>query len=160
MYSQATTLSNEDAQRRAAADAANQQAALAKASGLAGIDTSKNTQQLEQLQTQATLGQRATEEQQLQQQYPLTYAAQTEGLLSGLNPSLYTGSNTTGTGSSTQDSTQTVSDPMGTIANLMAAGGALAGGIMGVPAGGAGIGGLFKGVSSGLSAFGNVMNGK
>jgi hypothetical protein len=159
-FTQATGLSAQDAAARQqamlanqqaglTADTANQQAALAKAQGLTGIDTAQNAQQLQQLQMQASLGQRATEEQQIAQQYPMTFAAQQEGLLSGLNPALYTGSNVSGTGSTTSNQTQTVSDPMGQIANLMAAGGALAGGIMGVPSGGAGgIAGLFKGVTA------------
>lgn len=153
MFNTATGLSATDAAARQQAMMANQQAALAKAQGLTGLDTAKNAEQLAGLQLQAGLGQRATEEQQLQQQYPLTYAAQMGGLLQGLNPALFTGQSTSGTGSgeSSSKSTQTVSDPMGTIANLMSAASGLIPGV-------GQIGGLFKGVTAagGMANLGKI----
>jgi hypothetical protein len=131
LYTTATGLSASDAQRRQDAMTANQSAAIAKAQGLTGIDTAENQQQLQEQAAQASLGQRATEEQQIQQQYPLTFAAQNEGLLSGLNPALFTGSTASGTGSSTGHETQVVSDPMGQIAGLMAGGAGLFKGVTG-----------------------------
>ena len=132
MFDTSTQLSATDAAARQAAMVANQGAGIAKAQGLAGIDTAQNAQQLQEQQQQAALGERATEEQQMQQQYPLTFAAQTEGLLSGLNPALFTGSTTSGNTTGTSSGTTVVSDPIGQTANLMA-----------------GVGGLFKGVMPG-----------
>jgi hypothetical protein len=114
---------------------ANQGAGVAKAQGLAGIDTAKNAQQLQEQAAQAAIAQRATEEQQIQQQYPLTFAAQTEGLLSGLNPALYTGSTTSGTTTGHSTGTTVVSDPIGQAANLMAGVGGLFKGLGGIPGG-------------------------
>jgi len=124
-FTTAAGLSAQDAAARQAAQTANQQAALAKAQGLLGVGTAQNAEQLAALGVQTQAGQRATEEQQMQQQYPLTFGLQTEGLLSGLNPALFTGSSSSGTGDSsssgTMSGTQSVSDPIGNISKLMAA---------------------------------------
>jgi hypothetical protein len=135
MFTESTGLSSQDAARRQAAMEANQGAGVAKAQGLAGIDTAKNAQQLQEQAAQAAIAQRATEEQQIQQQYPLTFAAQTEGLLSGLNPALYTGSTTSGTTTGHSTGTTVVSDPIGQAANLMAGVGGLFKGLGGIPGG-------------------------
>ena len=138
MFTESTTLANEDAQRaqqaamanqsaKLAAQQGNQSSRLAAAQGYAGIDTAQNANQLAGLGLQNTIGQRATDEQQLQQQYPLQFANQTEGLLSGLDPALYTGStitgHTTGTGTGTTTAGQGLGGWIGD-ALVAAAGGA------------------------------------
>ena len=118
-YQTALQASQADAAARQAAMTSNQGAGIAKAQGLLGIDTAKNAEQLAALQAQDTIGQQATATQQQQQQYPLTFANQTEGLLSGLNPSLFTGSTSSGNTTGNAYGVQNVSDPLGEAAQLM-----------------------------------------
>jgi hypothetical protein len=170
MYTSATGLSADDAARRQAAMTSNQSAdlqaaianqsaaqaaaslnnstALSKAQQLAAITGAQGADARQNLALQDQLGGEATNEQQLEQQYPLTFLAQKSGLLSGLNPGLYTGSSTSGTGTSSSNSTQTVSDPMGTFANLLGAASSFVN-----PAAG-----LFKGFQA-ASGIGNALAG-
>lgn len=124
MFSTSTALSSEDAARRQAAMVSNQGAGLAKAQGLLGVDTAKNAQQLAQLGMQKDIGERATMEQQAREQYPLQFAAQTEGLLAGLDPSIYTGHTTSGSTTGTSYGVQNVSDPLDSISKMLKIAGA------------------------------------
>jgi hypothetical protein len=123
------------AQRELAAEQANQGATLQKAGLLTGLGTAENQSNLANLSAQAGIGAQMTDLQNAIKQYPLQYQAQIESLLSGLNPSLYTGSSSTGYGQSQGTSTETSSpgllDMLGTgiqAASLFAGGPASAAG--------------------------------
>lgn len=134
MYTQATGLSATDAaarQQAAAANAAaanqaaaanaqgtfaaaqaNQAAQLQRAQQLAALGATQGSEERANLGVQAGLGGVLTDFENTQRQYPIQFLQQNEGLLSGLNPELYTnktintsGSNTA-TGSSTSQSKQ------------------------------------------------------
>ena len=129
MFTESTNLSGQDAARREqasisnqsanlAASQANQAAGLQKASILAGLGTSSDADTRSNLQLQAGLGGVQTDAENAIKQYPLTYAAQTEGLLAGLNPSLFTGSTQTGTEHSTQTTDPGLLDYLGSAAQI------------------------------------------
>jgi hypothetical protein len=131
MYGQATTLADEDAARRQqaalanqstdlSAQQSNQSAALQKAQQLASLGTAQGSDERANLGVMAGLGGVQTDAENAISQYPLQYQQQIEGLLSGLNPSLYTGKtvDTSGTSTGSGTSTSTTSDPMGTIGQI------------------------------------------
>jgi hypothetical protein len=123
MYTQAAGMSAQDAANRQAAEMATQQgqefmagqtqtasqanqaAALQKAGLLTTLGSTQDTDARSNLQTQAAIGTEQTNLENQIKQYPLQYQAQIESLLSGLNPSMYTGSTTSGLGNSTSTST-------------------------------------------------------
>jgi hypothetical protein len=104
MYTQATGLSSEDAARRQQAMMGNQSANLQ--AGLANQQAGfQKAGLLQGIGFQAGLGGVKTDAENAARQYPLEFARQTEGLLSGLGPSQYMGRTTTGTGETTSDMT-------------------------------------------------------
>ena len=111
LYTQATGLSEADTARRQAAMMANQQTGIQKAGLLANLGAAEGADNRANVTLQGQIGEDATNIENQAKQYPLQYQAQLESLLSGLNPSMFTGSTQTGV----QDShgTQTVSDPTG-----------------------------------------------
>lgn len=117
MYGSATGLADQDAARRQAAAIANQGAnlqagmanqstGLQRASQLAGLATSQGADARANLGVQAGLGGVLTDQENAARQYPLEFQRQQEGLLQGLDPSLYTGKtlNSTGSMTGTEDS--------------------------------------------------------
>ena len=135
MYTQATGLSSEDAARRQAADTsnqsadlaaaqANQQAAqaaaslnastnLARASQLADIKNSEQSNVRQNLAEQATLGGQQADTLNQIRQYPIQDQQQLEGLFAGLDPSLFTGQTTTSSGTQTSTGTGTTTGSQG-----------------------------------------------
>ena len=116
LYTTATANSSADAARRQAAMTSNQSAdlaaaeannsnALAKAGVLANLGSSSDADTRANIGVQAGLGGVQTDAENAIKQYPLTYAAQTEGLLSGLDPALFTGNTATGQSKSTSTTT-------------------------------------------------------
>ena len=112
MYGQATGLAEADTARRQQAALANQganlqagqgnqSAALQRAQQLAQLGLSEGSERRSNLELQGAMGAQQTALDAMIRQYPLEYQQQLEGLLSGLNPSLYTGQNTTGSSSQT-----------------------------------------------------------
>lgn len=117
MYGQATTLAEQDAARRQQAALANQQAnlsasstnqaaALARAQALQSLGLATGSEDRANLGVQAGLGEVQTNQENAQRQYPMTFLQQQEGLLSGLNPALYTGQKVDQTGTSKTTTTE------------------------------------------------------
>jgi hypothetical protein len=167
MYDTATGLSAQDAANRQAAELAtqqgqefmagqnltaqqaNQQAALQQGSLLTGLAASMNQQNQGNIALQSEIGGQQTALQNQISQYPLQYQAQLESLLQGLNPSLFTGQSTTGTGQSSGTSTTTQQPGL-----LQALGGLTSAASMFAPGGGAGALSMFNPFSSGGSVQG------
>lgn len=103
MYGQATSLSAADADRRQSALTGNADRSVNIAGLLAGLGTSQGNDARANFQAQAQQGETQTAVDNGIAQAPLTTQAQLEGLLSGLDPSLYSGStvNSNGTSSGT-----------------------------------------------------------
>lgn len=105
MYGQATTLSGQDAARRQEAMTGNADRSMTGAGLLAGIGVDKGSQALANAQAQATQGAAQTGIDNSIAQAPLTTQAQLEGLLNGLDPSMYTGQTINSSGSGTMNGT-------------------------------------------------------
>ena len=129
MYTSATGLSGEDAARRQsamtsnqsanlAAAQANQSAELQKAQQLAALGISTGSEDRANLGVQAGLGGILTDQQNAARQYPLTYQQQQESLLSGLDPSLYTGKTVDASGTQTGTSNSTTTQDPGLLSKL------------------------------------------
>lgn len=129
MYSQATGMAEADTGRRQQASItnagaanqialANQAAQLQKAQQLAGLATSQGADARANVALQGEQGGLLTSEQNAIKQYPLLYQQQMEGLLSGLNPELYTGKTLDSTSNKSGTSTSTMNDPMGDIGKI------------------------------------------
>lgn len=129
MYSQATSLAEQDAARRQAAALANQQASLQAAQAnqaaqlqqaqqLAQLGLSSGSEQRANLGVQAGLGGILTDAQNAIAQYPIQYQQQMAGLLAGLNPSLYTGKTVDSTGTSTSNTNSTTTTNPGLLSQL------------------------------------------
>jgi hypothetical protein len=131
MFTQATGLSADDAARRQAAMTGNQATHLAASSAnasnalqrgslLAGLGTSQGADARANLGIQAGMGALDTEQQNAARQYPMDFLKQNEGLLTGLNPDLYTGKTLASSGATTGTSSgaSTVSDPMSDIGKV------------------------------------------
>jgi hypothetical protein len=158
MFTESTGLSGQDAARRQAAATANQaanlqaaqgnqSAGLSKAGILAGLGSSSGGDERANIALKASLGGAATDAENAIKQYPLTYAAQTEGLLGGLNAGLFTGHTTDSTGHSTQTQDPGLLDYLGSaaqIGSLFVPGGGI-GAAMSKAAGGAFAGGNYNG---------------
>jgi hypothetical protein len=113
MYTQAAGMSEADAARRQQADLANQQMAAGYNQTLLGEsaqqESLRNAIQENARANQAaqqTAGQQLWNNQVQQQQAPLQYQANLEGLLSGLNPAMYTGQTNTSSASGQSAGTQ------------------------------------------------------
>jgi hypothetical protein len=146
MYGQAAGMSAQDAANRQAAMLANQNAALQKGGLLTNLGAQEAQTQGRNVELQDTLGGQATELQNQQRQYPLQYQAQLESLLQGLNPALFTGQSTSGTG--TENSTSsTVSNP-GLLASI-GQGLSIASSLFGGQGGGGGLSSMFGGGGGG-----------
>jgi hypothetical protein len=158
MYTQATGLSAQDAANRQAALLANQNAALQQGGLLTNLGTAQADVAGKNLELQDTIGGQATALQNQAKQYPLQYQAQLESLLSGLNPAMYTGQSTQGTGSETSKST-TVQDP-GLLASI-GQGLGIASTLFGGGGGSGGLASMFGGGSgastAGASGTGQLM---
>ena len=113
MFTTATGLSQSDAAARQQAMESNQAAQLQKAGLLSNIATASGTDARANLATQEGIGVDATNAENTAKQYPLAYQQSMESLLSGLNPAMFTGSSTSGTGTQNSTGTSTVSDPTG-----------------------------------------------
>jgi hypothetical protein len=147
MYTTAASQSADDANRRQAALLANQQAqentagrsltaqqsnqqaalqaqqdnltaALQKAGLLTGLGTAQDTSNRANISLQDEVGSQMTNMQNVIKQYPLAYQAQLESLLSGLNPSMYVGSTSSGTGTSASKSQTTETSSPGVLGAL------------------------------------------
>ena len=133
---------------------ANQGAQTSQAGLLGNLATAQGADTRANLTLQGQIGEDATNIENQAKQYPLQYQAQLESLLSGLNPSMFTGSTQTGV----QDThgTQTVSDPTGQL--LQGLGSAAQIASLFTPAGPlTALSGLGKGMASAggvMSAFG------
>jgi hypothetical protein len=133
MYTQATGLSAGDAANRQAAMLANQNAALQKGGLLTNLGTAEATTAGKNVELQNAVGGEATAQENAARQYPLQYQQQVEGLLQGLNPQMYTGQSTQGSGTESSHAT-TVQDP-GLLASI-GQGLGIASTLFGNPAGG------------------------
>jgi hypothetical protein len=111
-YGTAAGMSEADAARRQQAALANQgvqvqQAGMTDtlASQQAQLEAQRQADARANIGVQAGTGQQEYENQTQQSQFPIQYQQMMEGLLSGLNPSLYTGQTVTGSGTSSGTST-------------------------------------------------------
>lgn len=144
MYDTATSLSSQDAQRRQDASAANAANGLAANSQrlqgaglLSSIGQAQGSEDRANLGAQATLGGTQQQLADSQRQAPLNYASALEGLLSGLNPSLFTGQTTDSSGQQQGTSTTKNSQSLGAyLGDLMMAFAGGGGKGMGASAGG------------------------
>jgi hypothetical protein len=105
MYTQAASMSEADAQRRQAAAVQNQTADLQKAQELASIRTAQSDQARANAGAQLTAGQDQYATDNATRNAPITTQAQLEGLLQGLDPSMYAGSSVNTSGTSTASNT-------------------------------------------------------
>jgi hypothetical protein len=120
LYTSATGLSADDANRRQQAGVTNQQGQISQAQlqqSLAGMRSQEGMGIADdaraRLALQAGLGQQQYEQENAARQFPIEYQRQMAGLLQGLNPALYTGQDVTGTSSGTGKSTTTANQGMG-----------------------------------------------
>lgn len=113
MYGQATTLSGQDAARRQEAMTGNADRSLSGAGLLANIGATEGSQALANEQAQANQGANQTTIDNAMHQAPITTQAQLEGLLSGLDPAMYSGSTVNSNGTSNTTGKTVTSDPMG-----------------------------------------------
>lgn len=120
-------LSAQDAGMRQQAALANQQAQMADlqrqlqaAGGLAGLGAQQGQDQRANVGLQGTLGGQLQAIDQAKAQAPLTLAQLQSSMFSGLPLNLFNGNTTTGS------STTKISDPMGTLSQLLQAGGSAA----------------------------------
>lgn len=131
MYDTATSLSSQDAARRQEAQSANASNGIAANSQrlqgaglLSTIGQQQGSDARANLGTQATLGALQQQIGDAQRQEPLTYQQQMQGLLSGLDPSLFTGKTVNGTdtsnSSSTTKSTPSLMDTVGKLGQMAA----------------------------------------
>lgn len=131
MYGQAVTASNQDAARRQDAqttNAANGITAngqrLQGAGLLSTIGQAQGAEDRSNLGTQATMGALQQQIGDAQRQAPLTYQTQLQGLLAGLDPSLFTGKTVDGTdttnSNSTTKSSGSLMDSIGKMAQVAA----------------------------------------
>lgn len=118
MYGQATSLAEADTARRQQAALANQSAGFQRAAGLAGLGSATGAETRANLQLQNSLGAQQTALDSMIRQYPLEFQQQLEGLLSGLNPALYTGQTSTGSSSQTTKSSPSLLEGLGQIAQI------------------------------------------
>jgi len=120
MYTQATALSGQDADRRQAAALANQGAGFQRAGLLANLGTASGNDARANLGLQGELGAQQSAAQNAIRQYPITYAGQQEGLLSGLNTGDYSGRTVdqSGTETGTMTGTSTTTSNPGLLAGL------------------------------------------
>lgn len=122
MYTQATGLSGQDAQRRQDAMTGNANRQLQQGMDLSGIADAAGSNDRANVGVQDLLGGQKTDQGNAQTQYPITFNNQLEGLFSGLDPSTFTGQSvdstghTTGTGSAT--GTPSTFDQIGKGVNL------------------------------------------
>ena len=93
--------------RQQAAEEANQAAELQRAGLLSSVGTAQGADARANVALQNDIGSSMTSLQNVIKQYPLAFQQQISGLLQGLNPGLYTGQSSTGTGSSQGTSTET-----------------------------------------------------
>jgi hypothetical protein len=122
MYTQAAGMSEADAARRQQAAIDNQQTGLAKGTALANLGSAQGADARANVAEQAQVGGAQTDTQNAIRQYPIQYQQQMEQLLAGLNPALFTGSTSAGTGSSSGTKTTTESDQPGLLQALGTAG--------------------------------------
>lgn len=108
-YSQATTLSGQDADRRQAAATTNAGNNISSAGLLANIGSQAGSQALADEGAQATQGAAQTGIDNTISQYPLTNQSTLEGLFQGLDPSLFTGQNISSTGTGSTNGTSDTS---------------------------------------------------
>ena len=165
MYGSATGLSAQDAANRQQAMLANQSADLSAATAnqnamlqkgqlLAGLGTNQDADARGNVALQGELGQAQTGMDNAQKQYPLTYDAQTEALLQGLNPGLFTGQTQVGTGKTT--GTTTTSEDPGALGVLGTA--AQIGGLFAAPfTGGLSLAAM-SAAAPGSAGFGNIVS--
>jgi hypothetical protein len=125
-YGQATTLSGQDAARRQEAMTGNADRNVTSAGLLANIGSASGAQALANEQAQAQQGAAQTGIDNTISQYPITHQTQLEGLLAGLDPSLYTGQTQTSSGTSHSDGTSVTHDPMGALGTVAQIGALLA----------------------------------
>jgi hypothetical protein len=167
LFTQATGLSADDANRRQGAmisnqganlqaGIANQGAALSKSQLLAGLGSSQGADARANVALQGDIGAAATAAENEAKQYPLKFAAQNEALLQGIDPRMFTGSTTTGVSHGTEKQTEDpgLLDYIGKAAQVAALF------VPGAGAGGSGgAGALFgSGPSSFSTRLGNYMN--
>lgn len=131
MYNTATSLSNSDAQRRqdaATTNAANGITAnsqrLQGAGLLSTIGQNEGADARANIGAQTSLGVLQQQIADAQRQAPITYQQQIQGLLAGLDPSLFSGKTVTGTDTSTSNSTSkssgSVLDTIGKLGQMAA----------------------------------------
>lgn len=131
MYNTATGLSSQDAARRQEAQTTNASSGIAANSQrlqgaglLSTIGQAQGADARANVGTQATMGALQQQIADAQRQEPLTYQTQMQGLLAGLDPSLFTGKTVDGTDTSTSNSTSKSSgslmDSIGKMAQVAA----------------------------------------
>lgn len=122
-------LSGQDAQRRQEAQAASAANAIAAAQGLSVNATAQNNAANTNINTQSTIGQILQLLAQQRAAAPLATAGALDSMWSALPLGLLHGQTSDGTQNSTGTSNTTTSDPMGSLASLVSAGGSLATGL-------------------------------
>lgn len=122
MFSTATSLSSQDAQRRQDASAANAGLDLQRAAGLAGVGQAKDQSMMDRIGLLSGLGDAQYGRDQTTAQAPLDLLKTQVGLLQGLNPSDYIGAtvNETGNSRTTNKTMSSLGEDLGNIAKVAA----------------------------------------